>query len=309
MRGKPGTSIDIRVLREDVVDPIDIKITRAQIKTKSVKAKLIEPDYAYLRVTQFQDRTGEDLAKAIKKLRKENKHAFNGIILDMRNNPGGLLTQAVSVSAAFLGDDELVVYTEGRAPDSKMRLTTAPENYIRPGGDFEKNNYIKSLPKDIKDVPMVVIINNGSASAAEIVTGALKDHKRATILGTRSFGKGSVQSILPMMNGSAIKLTTARYFTPNGISIQGKGIEPDITVKDGTESLAYREEDIPDSLSNPQDKGKKDDKSVTNGPTPEQKEALKNFKPIKFGTDEDIQYVEALKILKGMGDQASMLKN
>ncbi|MDC0475543.1 S41 family peptidase [Methylophilaceae bacterium] len=309
MRGKPGTSIDIRVLREDVVDPIDIKITRAQIKTKSVKAKLIEPDYAYLRVTQFQDRTGEDLAKAIKKLRKENKHAFNGIILDMRNNPGGLLTQAVSVSAAFLDDDELVVYTEGRAPDSKMRLTTAPENYIRPGGDFEKNNYIKSLPKDIKDVPMVVIINNGSASAAEIVTGALKDHKRATILGTRSFGKGSVQSILPMMNGSAIKLTTARYFTPNGISIQGKGIEPDITVKDGTESLAYREEDIPDSLSNPQDKGKKDDKPVTNGPSPEQKEALKNFKPIKFGTDEDIQYVEALKILKGMGDQASMLKN
>ena len=309
MRGKPGTSIDIRVLREDVVDPIDIKITRAQIKTKSVKAKLIEPDYAYLRVTQFQDRTGEDLAKAIKKLRKENKHAFNGVILDMRNNPGGLLTQAVSVSAAFLGDDELVVYTEGRAPDSKMHLTTAPENYIRPGGDFEKNNYIKSLPKDIKDVPMVVIINNGSASAAEIVTGALKDHKRATILGTRSFGKGSVQSILPMMNGSAIKLTTARYFTPNGISIQGKGIEPDITVKDGTESLAYREEDIPDSLSNPQDKGKKDDKSLTNGPTPEQKEALKNFKPIKFGTDEDIQYVEALKILKGMGDQASMLKN
>jgi len=156
---------------------------------------------------------------------------------------------------------------------------------------------------------MVVIINNGSASAAEIVTGALKDHKRATILGTRSFGKGSVQSILPMMNGSAIKLTTARYFTPNGISIQGKGIEPDITVKDGTESLAYREEDIPDSLSNPQDKGKRDDKPVTNGPTPEQKEALKNFKPIKFGTDEDIQYVEALKILKGMGDQASMLKN
>ena len=291
MRGKPGTSIDIRVLREDVVDPIDIKITRAQIKTKSVKAKLIEPDYAYLRVTQFQDRTGEDLAKAIKKLRKENKHACNGIILDMRNNPGGLLTQAVSVSAAFLDDDELVVYTEGRAPDSKMRLTTAPENYIRPGGDFEKNNYIKSLPKDIKDVPMVVIINNGSASAAEIVTGALKDHKRATILGTRSFGKGSVQSILPMMNGSAIKLTTARYFTPNGTSIQGKGIEPDITVKDGTESLAYREEDIPDSLSNPQDKDKKDDKPVTNGPTPEQKEALKNFKPIKFGTDEDIQYV------------------
>ncbi len=251
----------------------------------------------------------KDLAKEINKLRAENKQAFNGIILDMRNNPGGLLTQAVSVSAAFLGDDELVVYTEGRAPDSKMRLTTAPENFIRPGGDFEKNNYIKSLPQDIKDVPMVVIINNGSASAAEIVTGALKDHKRATILGTRSFGKGSVQSILPMMNGSAIKLTTARYFTPNGISIQGKGIEPDITVKDGTESLAYREEDIPDSLSNPQDKGKKEDKPLTNGPTPEQKEALKNFKPIKFGTDEDIQYVEALKILKGMGDQAAMSKN
>ena len=227
----------------------------------------------------------------------------------MRNNPGGLLTQAVSVSAAFLEDDELVVYTEGRAPDSKMRLTTAPENFIRPGGDFNKNNYINSLPDDIKDVPMVVIINNGSASAAEIVTGALKDHKRATILGTRSFGKGSVQSILPMMNGSAIKLTTARYYTPNGTSIQWKGIEPDIIVTDGTESLAYREEDIPDSLSNLQDKSEKENNPITNGPTPEQKEALKNYKPIKFGTDEDIQFVEALKILKGMGDQAALSKN
>ena len=175
MRGKPGTSIDIRVLREDVVDPIDIKITRAQIKTKSVKAKLIEPDYAYLRVTQFQDRTGEDLAKAIKKLRKENKHAFNGVILDMRNNPGGLLTQAVSVSAAFLDDDELVVYTEGvRNPKQEYYTTTK--------GGFEEGK-------------LVVLIDEGSASASEIVAGAIQDHGRGIIMGS--------QSDLPVMQGAA----------------------------------------------------------------------------------------------------------
>ena len=302
MRGKPGSSIILKVLREGVDSPFDLKITRAQIKTKSVKAKLVEPNYAYIRVTQFQERTGEDLAIALKKLRTENKFAFNGIILDMRNNPGGLLNSSVAVSAAFLKEGDLVVYTEGRAPDSKMNLTTSPENFVR--NNPEENNFLKDLPSDIKDTPMVVLINNGSASASEIVAGALQDHKRALIVGTRSFGKGSVQSILPMMNGTAIKLTTARYFTPNGRSIQGKGIMPDIIVDDGLEKFAVRESDLNNRLSNPEDTKTKeikpDLKEVKDGPTGNGSEALRNFKPTKFGESDDKQFMEALNILKGI---------
>mgnify|MGYP000389056397 FL=1 len=304
MRGKPGSSIMLQVLRKGVDAPFDLKVTRAQIKTKSVKAKLVEPNYAYFRVTQFQERTGEDLAIALKKLRAENKFAFNGIILDMRNNPGGLLNSSVAVSAAFLKEGDLVVYTEGRAADSKMNLTTAPENFVR--NDPDKNNFLKDLPLDIKDTPMVVLINNGSASASEIVAGALQDHKRALIVGTRSFGKGSVQTILPMMNGTAIKLTTARYFTPNGRSIQAKGIVPDIIVEDGMESLAIREADLNNSLSNPEDDKsntkelKPELNEVKEGPTGNGSEALRNFKPTEFGGKEDKQFLEALNILKGI---------
>ena len=304
MRGKPGSSIILQVFRKGINNPFDLKVTRAQIKTKSVKAKLIEPNYAYIRVTQFQERTGEDLAIALKKLRAENKFAFNGIILDIRNNPGGLLNSSVAVSAAFLKEGDLVVYTEGRAPDSKMNLTTSPENFVK--NDPDKNNFLKDLPVDIKDTPMVVLINNGSASASEIVAGALQDHKRALIVGTRSFGKGSVQSILPMMNGTAIKLTTARYFTPNGRSIQAKGIEPDVIVEDGTENLAIREIDLNNRLSNPEDSGTKsketkpDLKEVKDGPIGDGSEVLRNFKPTKFGEEDDKQFIEALNILKGI---------
>ena len=304
MRGKPGSSIILQVFREGIDSPFDLKVTRAQIKTKSVKAKLVEPNYAYIRVTQFQERTGEDLAIALKKLRAENKFAFNGIILDIRNNPGGLLNSSVAVSAAFLKEGDLVVYTEGRAPDSKMNLTTSPENFVK--NDPDKNNFLKDLPVDIKDTPMVVLINNGSASASEIVAGALQDHKRALIVGTRSFGKGSVQSILPMMNGTAIKLTTARYFTPNGRSIQAKGIEPDVIVEDGMENLAIREVDLNNRLSNPEDartkskEAKPDLKEVKDGPTGDGPEALRNFKPTKFGEEDDKQFIEALNILKGI---------
>jgi len=304
MRGKPGSSIILQVFRKGINNPFDLKITRAQIKTKSVKAKLVEPNYAYIRVTQFQERTGEDLAIALKKLRAENKFAFNGIILDIRNNPGGLLNSSVAVSAAFLKEGDLVVYTEGRAPDSKMNLTTSPENFVK--NDPDKNNFLKDLPVDIKDTPMVVLINNGSASASEIVAGALQDHKRALIVGTRSFGKGSVQSILPMMNGTAIKLTTARYFTPNGRSIQAKGIEPDVIVEDGMENLAIREIDLNNRLSNPEDsetkskETKPDLKEVKDGPIGDGLEALRNFKPTKFGEKNDKQFIEALNILKGI---------
>ena len=302
MRGKPSTTIKLQILRKGVNSPFELKVTRAKIKTKSVKAKLIEPNYAYIRITQFQERTGEDLAKALKKLRAENKFAFNGIILDMRNNPGGLLNSSVAVSAAFLKEGQLVVYTEGRAPDSKMNLTTSPENFIR--NNSEKNNYLKKLPADIKDTPMVVLINNGSASASEIVAGALQDHKRALVVGTRSFGKGSVQSILPMANGTAIKLTTARYFTPNGRSIQGKGIVPDVVVEDGMENIAMRESDLKNSLSNPDEKKKGENdptlEELKDTPTSDGAEALRNFKPTKFGEKDDKQFIEALNILKGI---------
>ena len=205
-------------------------------------------------------------------------------------------------AAAFLKEGQLVVYTEGRAPDSKMNLTTSPENFIR--NNSEKNNYLKKLPADIKDTPMVVLINNGSASASEIVAGALQDHKRALVVGTRSFGKGSVQSILPMANGTAIKLTTARYFTPNGRSIQGKGIVPDVVVEDGMENIAMRESDLKNSLSNPDEKKKGENdptlEELKDTPTSDGAEALRNFKPTKFGEKDDKQFIEALNILKGI---------
>jgi carboxyl-terminal processing protease len=173
MRGKPGTSLNVQILRKGQDKPFDVKITRAQIKSQSVKAKLIQEDYGYIRVTQFQERTGEDVAKSINKLFDENKKPLNGLVLDMRNNPGGLLNAAVAVSAAFIPEGELVVYTEGRARDSKMHLTAIPENFIRD----PKNNYIEKLPSEIKKTPLVVLVNNGSASASEIVAGALQDHQ------------------------------------------------------------------------------------------------------------------------------------
>ncbi|NOS95964.1 MAG: S41 family peptidase, partial [Methylotenera sp.] len=251
MRGKPDTKIELTIIRKTEDKPLKFTLTRAIIKTKSVKYKLTEPGYAYVRVTQFQERTGEDLAKAIKTMHDENKGPFKGFVLDLRNDPGGLLNGAVGVAAAFLPKGELVVYTEGRAPDSKMQLTAVPENYVRGGA---ANDYIRDLPAEMKTVPMAVLINSGSASASEIVAGALQDHKRAAVLGTQSFGKGSVQTIMPMNNGAAIKLTTARYFTPKGRSIQAKGIVPDYIVEDGTDqSNNIHEADLTRHLSNPKD--------------------------------------------------------
>ena len=306
MRGKPGTSLNVQILRMGQDAPFDVKITRAQIKSQSVKAKLIQEDYGYIRVTQFQERTGEDVAKSINKLFDENKKPLNGLVLDMRNNPGGLLNAAVAVSAAFIPEGELVVYTEGRAKDSKMHLTAIPENFVRD----PKNNYIEKLPSEIKKTPLVVLVNNGSASASEIVAGALQDHKRALVVGTKSFGKGSVQSILPMNNGTAIKLTTARYFTPKGRSIQAKGIDPDIVVDDGFSGLMSRESDLSNRLSNPEDQNKESDpensaennseKENATSKSDDGAEALRSFKPVEFGTDEDKQFQEALNILKGI---------
>lgn len=252
MRGKPGSKIKLTISRKGVDKPVVVTITRAVIKIRSVKSKLLENGYGYVRVTQFQEHTGELLAEALTGLYKDNKAPLKGLILDLRNDPGGLLNGAVAVTAAFVKPDSLVVYTEGRSEDAKMRLTASRENYLRP----MQVDYLKNLPEGVKQVPMVVLVNSGSASASEIVAGALQDHKRAVVMGTRTFGKGSVQTILPIGNGTAIKLTTARYFTPNGRSIQAKGIEPDIIVEDPNmpsedEGLGIREVDLDKHLSNP----------------------------------------------------------
>jgi carboxyl-terminal processing protease len=309
MRGKPDTSIVLTILRKNETKPLIVTLVRAIIKNKSVKYKMTEPGYAYVRVTQFQERTGEDLAKAIKTMHDENKGPFKGFVLDLRNDPGGLLNGAVGVSAAFLPKDALVVYTEGRAADSKMNLTVKPENYARGGG---ANDYMRDIPADLKTVPMVVLINAGSASASEIVAGALQDHKRATLIGVRTFGKGSVQTIMPMNNGAAIKLTTARYFTPKGRSIQAKGIEPDYYVEDGTDQTNnIHEADLTRHLSNPKDLPKDGQVAVpTQGeattPAKETAKVKLNEKkyaeptaPIEPTSKEDIQFAQAMNFLKG----------
>jgi len=310
MRGKPGSKIKLTISRKGVDKPVVVIITRAVIKIRSVKSKLLENGYGYVRVTQFQEHTGELLAEALTALYKDNKAPLKGLILDLRNNPGGLLNGAVAVTAAFVKPDSLVVYTEGRSPDAKMRLTASRENYLRP----MQLDYVKNLPEGVKQVPMVTLVNSGSASASEIVAGALQDHKRAVIMGIRTFGKGSVQTILPIGNGTAIKLTTARYFTPNGRSIQAKGIEPDILVEDPNlppegEGLGIREADLDKHLSNPNG----DESAPVVGkpgggakPLPAGKPGKdKEIKPLTLEPGEivsknDFQVNQALNLLKGL---------
>ena len=310
MRGKPGSNIKLTIARKGVDKPIVITITRAVIKIRSVKSKLLENGYGYVRVTQFQEHTGELLAEALTGLYKDNKAPLKGLILDLRNDPGGLLNGAVAVTAAFVKPDSLVVYTEGRSEDAKMRLTASRENYLRP----MQIDYLKNLPDGVKQVPMVVLVNSGSASASEIVAGALQDHKRAVVMGTRTFGKGSVQTILPIGNGTAIKLTTARYFTPNGRSIQAKGIDPDIIVEDPNlpsedEGLGIREVDLDKHLSNPNGGEsvpiviKPDEKPKAAPTTKPGKD--KDIKPMTLEPGEivsknDFQVSQALNLLKGL---------
>jgi carboxyl-terminal processing protease len=306
MRGKPGSNIVLTVLRKPEPKPLLITVTRAVIKVQSVKSKLIDPGYAYLRITQFQEHTGENMATALEKLYKESNSTLSGLVLDLRNNPGGLLTSSVGVSAAFLPKDDLVVYTEGRTEDAKMRLNANPQDYLRGTG---KSDYLKNLPASFKTVPMVVLINGGSASASEIVSGALQDHKRAVIMGTQSFGKGSVQTILPLGNNTAIKLTTARYYTPNGRSIQATGIVPDIITEDPSttaleNSFRLREADLEHHLTNG---NKKDELEAPAKPaaTPKASPKNKDEEPAKpqiteFGSKNDYQLNQALNLLKGM---------
>ena len=252
MRGKPNTEVVLTILRKNVAEPLEFKLKRDLIRVRSVKANSYEPGYGVVRITQFQEHTGENLVTAINDLYKQNGGELKGLVLDLRMNPGGLLNSAVAVSAAFLPKNALVVYTDGRTEDAKMRLTASKENYVR--GAF-KEDFLAKLNPAIKSVPMVVLVNGGSASASEIVAGALQDHHRATILGTQTFGKGSVQTILPLPNSQAVKLTTARYYTPGGRSIQAKGIVPDMLVDDGIDPrLFMREADLQHHLVGPDEK-------------------------------------------------------
>jgi carboxyl-terminal processing protease len=240
MRGKPDTKVKLTIKRDNPQQLFDTSLTREVIKIQSVKSKALEKGYGYLRVTQFQERSDDDLEHAIKSLDKEFG-GLQGVVLDLRNNPGGLLTQAVKISDMFL-DGGLIVYTDGRLENQKQK-------------------YFAHKPGTYSDFPMVVLVNGGSASASEIVAGALQDHKRALVLGTTTFGKGSVQTILPLDESSALRLTTARYFTPNGRSIQATGIVPDITMDQGTKlaksdkpssSVApLREANLPRHLEHP----------------------------------------------------------
>jgi carboxyl-terminal processing protease len=258
MRGKPNTDVKLTILRKNEPQPLEIIVRRDVIKVKSVKAKMLEPGYGMVRITQFQEHTGENLVTAINDLYKQSNGDMKGLVLDLRLNPGGLLNSAVAVSAAFLPKNALVVYTDGRTDDAKMRLTASKENYVR--GAF-KDDFLNKLPAAVKTVPMVVLVNGASASASEIVAGALQDHHRATIVGTQTFGKGSVQTILPLPNNQAVKLTTARYYTPGGRSIQAKGISPDITVEDAADQkVLLREADLQHHLS------VEDDKSAADAP-------------------------------------------
>ena len=302
MRGKAGSKITLTVTRKNETKLLTFTLTRAVIKVVSVKSKLIESGYGFVRITQFQEKTGENLATAIDELYKKNQGALKGLVLDLRNDPGGLLTGAVGVSAAFLNKDALVVYTEGRTEDAKMRLTANPQNYARGSSD-----YLAKLPVAVKNVPLIVLVNGGSASASEIVAGALQDHKRAIIMGTQTFGKASVQTILPLGNNAAIKLTTARYYTPNGRSIQAKGIVPDILVEDPSipengSMLNLREADLGRHLVN--DKiGDEETSAPKKSPqlTPRNnKDEGEKFVPQELGSKDDYQLNQALNLLKGM---------
>lgn len=281
MRGKEGSTIDLTVLRKGESKPLVFSLVREKILIKSVKSKLLDNNYGYIRLTQFQATTPQDMEKAIAQLKQQAGGHLKGLILDLRNNPGGLLDSAIQVSDAFLdtdnkGKEEMIVYTQGRLPGSRFTALANP-------GDV------------LNKAPLVVIINNGSASASEIVAGALKDNKRAIIVGTRSFGKGSVQTVLPLDDKRAIKLTTALYYTPSGTSIQAKGITPDIVIEEidvpknaeKPDTMDYSEADLNGHLDNKSD-------------AVEQAKQAKMDKENEALLHEDYQLYAALTVLKGL---------
>ncbi|HTT08851.1 MAG TPA: S41 family peptidase [Gammaproteobacteria bacterium] len=275
LRGRPGTELTLTIVRQGQDKPLPITIKRDVIKVASVKGNLLEPGFAYVRIAHFQAHTGADLRSTMERLQRENKGALKGLVMDLRNDPGGVLTEAVEVCDAFMESGK-IVYTEGRVQDSQLEFSAKP-------GDL------------LNGAPMVVLINGGSASASEIVAGALQDSQRAVIMGSQSFGKGSVQTILPMNNGAALKLTTALYYTPSGRSIQAQGITPDIVIKpariaDVQEEIAntVKEKDLSGHLINQEDNGK------SSAPVQAAKPGM------EAAQSSDYELHEALNMLKGM---------
>ncbi|MES2535310.1 MAG: S41 family peptidase [Pseudomonadota bacterium] len=309
MRGEPNTKITLTIARKDEDRPLIITIVRQEIRVQSVKSKVLEPGYAWLRVSQFQEPTVDDMAKKIAAIYAQDPN-LKGLVLDLRNDPGGVLPGAIGVSAAFLPKDVVVVSTNGQLPDSKQTFYARREYYSsRVAGDP-----LAKLPEGIKKVKMVVLVNTGSASASEIVAGALQDYKRATIMGTQTFGKGSVQTIRQISADTAVKLTTARYYTPNGRSIQAKGIVPDLMVDenadgDGMNGMRLRESDLTKHLSND-----KEAESAAKNKIDELEEAQrlaaleKKRKPLEFGGKDDFQLAQAINHLKGLPVQLSKAK-
>lgn len=286
LRGKVGTDVQLTIMRKSEDKPIIIKLTRAVIKVNSVKQRLLAPNYGYVRISQFQVKTGTQMVEAIEKLTKENAAPLKGLVLDLRNNPGGVLNAAVEVSDALL-EKGLIVYTEGRVKDSEMRFSASR-------GDV------------LNGVPVVVLINEGSASASEIVAGALQDNGRAVIAGRTSFGKGSVQSVIPLNNGAAIKLTTARYFTPNGRSIQAEGIVPDVKIEQVKVDLMdkalerVKEADLNRHLSNPKDKDEKSAKEAAKEKSDSKTNDEAKNKEEESLVTKDYELYEAFNLLKAM---------
>jgi carboxyl-terminal processing protease len=307
MRGKPRTAITLTIARKGEEKPIEFKLVRDVIRVQSVKSKVLEPGYGFIRVSQFKERTVDDLVRHVSDLYKQGP--LKGLVLDLRNDPGGLLHSAVGVSAAFLPAKSLVVSTDGRTDDARRRFVASPEDYLRGRGE----DLLQKLPPQVKTVPLVVLVNGASASASEIVAGALQDHKRATVLGTQTFGKGSVQTIIPLRmdgdNPAAIKLTTARYYTPSGRSIQATGIVPDLTVEDTAEGnfagFNVREADLVRHLENAKTEDTTRRAATPPGAaaqpaapaaTTDSKAAARRY---EWGSSEDYQLQQAMNRLKG----------
>ncbi len=305
MRGDPNTKVQLTVFRKSESRTFPVTIIREEIRVQSVRAKMFEPGYAWVRVTQFQDRTVEDFAKKVEDLYKQDPN-IKGMVLDLRNDPGGLLDGAVALSAAFLPADVVVVSTNGQIADSKATFKASPEYYARRGS----GDPLRRLPAALKTVPLIVLVNEGSASASEIVAGALQDHKRATIMGAQTFGKGSVQTVRPLSAETALKITTARYYTPNGRSIQAKGIVPDIWLDETAEgnvfaALRMREADLEKHLQGSDEK--KDsarEKAREEARTKLEEQMAKSKetpKPLpEFGSAEDFPLVQAFNQLRGL---------
>jgi len=305
MRGEPHSKVSITVLRKGEPQPLVFNIEREEIHQKSVKGKIVEPGYAWLRVAQFQEPTVDDLAAKIVELYKQDPN-IKGLVLDLRNDPGGVLQGAIGVAAAFLPKEAAVVSTNGQLPDSKVTYYGRAQDYaLRGDGDA-----LAKLPDAVKTVPMVVLVNTGSASASEIVAGALQDYQRAEIVGTQTFGKGSVQTIRQLTADTAVKLTTARYYTPKGRSIQAKGVTPDLLVdeyadSDGLNALRTREADLDKHLSN--DRSQEGAKS-NHDELEDQLRVValeKNRKPLEYGSGDDFQLAQALNHLKGLPVQVA----